>query len=106
MFHFIRALDRFIDVLTAYEGKEGHHLFDNVVVPMLKRICDLLIRERENEIYSKAVHTVQKHNELSCYTHSLADIEQMLKKNMGFQRSEPYKRLCHDLDKRFNTQEA
>ncbi len=89
---------------TTYLYIQGHHLFDNVVVPMLKRICDLLIRERENEIYSKAAHTVQKHNEMSCYTHSLADITQMLKKNMGYQRSEPYKRLCRDLERLFGDQ--
>ena len=86
---------------TTYLYIQGHHLFDNLVVPMLKRICDMLIRERESEIYSKAAHTVQKHNELSCYTHSLSDITQMLKKNMGYQRCEPYKRLLNDLEKLF-----
>ena len=35
---------------TTYLYIQGHHLFDNIVVPVLKRVCDRLIREREEEI--------------------------------------------------------
>lgn len=77
---------------------QGHYLFDNVVAPMLKRICTTLVRERENEINHKAVHFTQRKNELSCYANSLQDVISMLKKNTDFELSEPYKRLKNDLE--------
>lgn len=86
---------------TTYLYIQGHHLFDCVVVPMLKSICDVLIRERQTEIYNKAVHTVQKNNELSCYSHSLSEIQQMLKKNLGYVRSTPFMRLRKDIERLF-----
>jgi len=41
---------------TTYLYIQGHHLFDNIIVPVLKRVCDLLVREREDEINRNAVH--------------------------------------------------
>ena len=45
---------------TTYLYIQGHHLFDNIVVPVLKRVCDRLIREREEEINRNAVHDTQR----------------------------------------------
>lgn len=72
---------------------QGHHLFDNIVVPVMSQVCEKLRRERENEIYHKAVHSTQMHNELSCYEHSLEDIPAMLKKNFGYVNSEQFQQL-------------
>lgn len=83
---------------TTYLYIQGHHLFDNMVVPMLIKLCDKLRRERENEINHHAVHSTQRHNELSCYTHSTGDIIPMLKKNMGYMNSAPFKRLRKDIE--------
>lgn len=82
---------------TTYMYIQGHHLFDKVVTPMLTRICDKLIRQRQNEITRQSLHGTQRRNELSCYTNSLENVTTMLKKNMGFVMSEPYQRIKADL---------
>ena len=46
---------------------QGHFLFDKVVMPLLKKTCNRLMREREREITHQSLHTTQRHNELSCY---------------------------------------
>ena len=82
---------------TTYMYIQGHHLFDKVVTPMLTKICDKLIRQRQNEIARQSLHGTQRRNELSCYTNSLENVTTMLKKNMGFVMSEPYQRIKADL---------
>ena len=82
---------------TTYLYVQGHHLFDKVVVPMLKKICNILIRERENEISRQSVHSTQRHNELSCYTGSVADVELLLKKNTAFTSSIPCGHVLDDI---------
>lgn len=82
---------------TTYLYIQGHHLFDDIVGPMLKRICDRLIRERESEIARYAMHGVQRHNEMSCYTHSIAEIPTMLKKNLWYMKSMPFLKLRNDI---------
>lgn len=80
---------------------QGHHLFDKVVQPMMQKICDRLVRERENEIARQSVHGTQRRNELSCYSNSLENITPMLKKNIGFMRSPQYRQITADLDRMF-----
>lgn len=82
---------------TTYLYIQGHHIFDNVVSPILSYVCEYLRRERENEIYKNAVHNTQMHNELSCYEHSLEDITAMLKKNSGYISSQPFMKLKQDV---------
>ena len=76
---------------------QGHHLFDKVVVPMLSKVCDKLVRQRQSEIARESVHGTQRRNELSCYTNSLTDITSMLKKNAGFMRSPQFHQIEKDL---------
>lgn len=76
---------------------QGHHLFDKVVMPMLKKVCEKLVRQRESEISRQSVHGTQRRNELSCYSNSVDDITQVLKKNNGFMASELFSRLKNDL---------
>ncbi|MBQ7422811.1 MAG: DUF4435 domain-containing protein [Prevotella sp.] len=83
---------------STYLYIQGHHLFDNLIVPMLKKVCDRLMREREREIYRNAVHNTQRRNELSGYGHCVGDIVPMLRRNNAFFSAEPYKRLQRDLD--------
>ena len=84
---------------TTYLYVQGHHLFNNVVMPTMQSVCDELRREREAEIRNKACHIVQMQNELSAYNHSQSDISQMLKKNQGYIRSVPYRKLQEDIIK-------
>lgn len=83
---------------TTYLYIQGHHLFDKVVVPVMGKVCERLVRERESEIRRQAVHSTQMRNELSCYSHSVQDIVQMLKKNIGYYNSEPFQRMRRDIE--------
>ena len=83
---------------NAYMYIQGHHLFDNVVLPLMKNVCARLMRERENEIARQSVHATQCRNEMSCYTSSVTDIEATLKKNVGFLASPQYSRIVADIE--------
>ena len=84
---------------TTYLYIQGHHLFNKVVVPMLSKVCDRLVREREGEINRQSVHNTQRRNELSCYTNSLGDVVEMLKRSNGYVYSEPFKWMEADLQR-------
>lgn len=84
---------------TTYLFIQGHHLFDSIVAPTVQTVCDILRREREREIRSKARHSVQLQNELSSYNKSQSDIVSMLKKNQGYTRCTPYKRMQQDIER-------
>jgi len=83
---------------------QGHHLFDKVVVPMMEKVCDHLQRYREQEIRRQSVHATQMRNELSCYTHSVEDIKSMLKKNVGYVMSEPFRHIQADIEDFFSSE--
>lgn len=87
---------------TTYLYIQGHHLFDKVVVPIMTKVCGMLIRKQESEIRRQSVHETQMRNELSCYSHSVQDIEQMLKKNTGYLKSPQLKLLKDDLERFLN----
>lgn len=82
---------------TTYLYIQGHFLFDKIVQPILKKICTQLVREREAEIRHQSKHYTQMRNELSCYNHSTLDIEQMLKKNLAYTQSEPFRKIQADI---------
>lgn len=82
---------------TTYLYMQGHHLFNNIAVPLLKKVCSGLVLERENEIRSTALHNTQRRNELSSYGHSTNEVEPMLRRNTGFMRSEAFQRLQEDI---------
>lgn len=87
---------------TTYLYVQGHHLFNNIVAPMLQTVCDELRRECERDIRQKALHVMQLQNELSAYNKSQSDIPSMLKKNMGFTMSEQYQRILKDVERIIN----
>ena len=65
---------------------------------MLTMVCTRLIREREQEITRESMHATQRRNELSCYANSVADVAVMLKKNLGYVLSEPFRRIQADVE--------
>lgn len=85
---------------TTYMYIHGHHLFNKIVQPVVTKVCSRLIQERENEIRRQAKHGTQMRNELSCYSNSMQNIEQMMKRNTGYMVSEQFIRLQNDI-KRF-----
>ena len=91
---------------TTYLYIQGHSLFDNVIVPILNKVCNRLRQERQEEIARTARHHTQKRNEMSCYEHSLQDIRQMLKKNVGYMQSKPIFRIQQDIELYLATADA
>ena len=84
---------------TTYLYIQGHHLFDTVVIPILNKVCNRLRMERQEEIARTARHHMQRQNEMSCYEHSLLDIRQTLKKNMGYILSEQFRHIQQDVER-------
>lgn len=82
---------------TTYLFIQGHHLYDNVVVPMLTKICSLLRQEREDEIYHTSVHATQMRNELACYENSIADVKSMLRRSTSYTACPEFLRLTEEL---------
>ena len=82
---------------------QGHHLFDNVVAPILTKVCNLLRQERQQEIYQAHAHRTQKRNEMSCYENTRQDIKTMLKKNTGYRQCPLLLRLQKDIEKSLNS---
>ena len=87
---------------TTYLYIQGHSLFDNVIVPILSKVCNRLRMERQEEIQRTARHHMQRKNEMSCYEHSLQDIRQMLKKNMGYRQANEFQRIRQDVERLLN----
>jgi hypothetical protein len=82
---------------TTYLFMQGHSVFENVVMPLLTPVCTLLRKEREREIVKLAEHEIQRQNELACYQHSQAPVDDMLRKNTRFRTSKPYEWLSEDI---------
>lgn len=82
---------------TTYLYIQGHHLFNKVVAPVMQKVCDTLVQERERQIRSQALHRTQEQTELSCYDSSVERIVPMLKKSTFYQESLPYQRLLDDV---------
>lgn len=76
---------------------QGHHLLDNIVSPLIGKVCSCLRNEREEEIRRNAVHYTQMSNELSSYEHSLQDVKQMLRRNTNYKNSPEFQRLSADI---------
>ncbi len=82
---------------NTYLFVRGHTILENVVMPLLTPVCTLLRKEREKEIIRLAEHDIQRQNELSSYQHSLAPVDDMLRKSTGFRSSKPYEWLSADI---------
>lgn len=87
---------------NTYLYVQGHALFDNVIMPILNKVCNRLRMERQDEIQRKARHYMQRANEMSCYEHSLQDIRQMLKKNTGYRSAEEFQHIQQDIESFLN----
>lgn len=82
---------------TTYLFIQGHHIFDNLIVPMMVKVCDILQNERERDIRLKSVHGTQMNNELTCYTNSIEDVSSMLRKSNVYTQSAPFRKVLEDV---------
>ncbi len=89
---------------TTYLYIQGHHLVENVVLPLLIPVCTVLRREREREISELAGHDRQYRNELSGYRNSQVRVEEVLRRNTGYRRLFLYEWIREDI-RRFLDQE-
>jgi len=94
-----------VEPRNTYLYIQGHHLFDAIVAPIMSKVCNRLRTERENEISATAIHRTQMHNEMSCYENSLADVRQMLKKNMGYMQCREFIKLQATVAERLDGKE-
>lgn len=78
---------------------QGHNLFDSIVSTIVGRVCEALRFELETDIRKKACHFTQQRNELSAYQHAQTDVAQMLKKNTGYSRSKPFRKIQKDIER-------
>lgn len=82
---------------TSYLYMQGHTLFEHVVMPLLQPVCAVLRKEREREIRNLAEHELQMQNELSCYQHSQASVDEMLRKTTSYKQCPAYERVRADI---------
>ena len=88
---------------NTYLYVQGHHLFDQVVSPVVQTVCDQLRNEQENEIRSKAIHSEQARTEMACYENSLGKVKMMMKKNTYYQFSPEFQKIQADVEAFFAT---
>ncbi len=85
---------------TTYMFMRGHDVFDNVVFPLVEKVCKELTNERQNQIRRLALHETQKNNELLSYEHSSAGVEDMMRKQMEYKDSPLYRRMVETIKER------
>ncbi len=88
---------------STYLYIQGHHLMENVVLPLLTPLCARLRSQREEEIRQLAGSREQLRNELSAYHNALTPPQEALKKNFQFAlppEMPQYARLLNDLRER------
>ncbi len=88
-----------VDTHNTYLYIQGHHLFDQVVSPVVQSVCDALRNERENEIRDFAIHSEQARTEMACYENSLGKVKMMMKKNTFYQFLPEFQKIQADVEK-------
>ena len=86
-----------VEPSQTYMYIQGHFLLDKIVMPILKKLCNRLMRQRETEISRQSIHVTQRRNELSCYSSSVGDVEFVVRRNTGYLASPQYQRIVNDL---------
>ena len=87
---------------NTYLYVQGHHLFDQIIYPIVQSVCDVLRNERECEIKDKSIHLEQAKTELACYENSLGRVKMMMKKNTYYQFSPEFQKIQRDVEKFLN----
>ncbi len=80
----------------------GHDLMDVNILPLLNAECAKIIQHRENDINKNCCHELQRQNEIQGYRNSLKPIDDLLKSQEHFLKTEQVKRIRKDLLRIFN----
>ena len=73
------------------------YIFENVVLPLVERVCRELTNEREREIMRLALHETQKKNELLSYEHASASALEMLRKQSNYMYCPLYRKIIEQI---------
>lgn len=85
---------------TTYLYVQGHNLFDNVVCAALEPVVTILRREREKDIKRLGGNnTKQMDNELACYMRSQLPVAAVIRRNIEFKESKPYKQIKEHIER-------
>jgi hypothetical protein len=82
---------------NCYLYMHGHTLMDNVVMPLLKAVCDKLRQLSVAKITNSKVEGTALKNELQNYTNTLRSIHDVLLDNENYTACPMYKRLRDDI---------
>jgi hypothetical protein len=91
---------------TTYLFMRGHDLLDGVVSVLTSKVCDLLRKERERDIHKYAEHAKQMQNELASYQHSVASVDDILKRHNGYITAPQYLWVQEQLKKFLATHQS
>jgi len=83
---------------TAYLFMPGHTLFDNVVLMILKSLCNELRKEEIKKIRDNAQHPTEIDNQINHYKNKCKSVEDVLSTNTDFKTCFLYKNIKQDLD--------
>ncbi len=83
---------------TAYLFMNGHTLFDNVVLMILKPLCRKLRKKKIQEISINAQHQEESKNQINHYKNKCKDIKDVLSTNTDFKTCILYQKIKSDLD--------
>lgn len=88
---------RGVEQENCYLFMHGHTLMDNVVMPVLRAVCDKLRQLSVAKINASKVEGIAKKNELQNYTNTLRSIRDVLLDNENYTSCPLYKRLHEDI---------
>jgi len=92
----LRELDLNKD--TAYLFMKRHTLFDDVVLRILRKLVEILRKEKEKEISDNAQHPTEKENQINHYNNKCKNVEDVLATNTDFKPCFLYQKIKQDLD--------
>ncbi|GAB4052888.1 DUF4435 domain-containing protein [Spirosoma litoris] len=82
---------------NTYLFLQGHTIQDNVVLMLLKPLCNYLKKEKINEIKSKALHKNEMVSEINHYQNQYLPVELAVSLNTNFKSCFLYKKIEKDL---------
>lgn len=83
---------------TAYFFIQGHTLFDYVVLRILRKLVEILRKEKEDEIRINAQHSSEILNHINQYNNKCKNLEDVLTANTNFKDCYLYQKIKQDLD--------
>ncbi len=88
---------------NTYLFVHGHTLKDNVVLMVLKPVCQLLVTKKYEHIKNNAQHKTQEENDRNYYKSQKQDIEAVLSSNTEFKNCFLFRKIKADFDKYIKT---